>query len=74
MVELYTRTLRNDPDALQQFRRYAPLSSVNQGLGWLLRRLGAKPGKKPRRRLRVGRVAKRRPNIRWSGRRGAAAV
>lgn len=73
MVELYTRTLRNDPEALGLFKRYAPLSSVHQGLGWLLSRLAGKPGA-AKRRLRKGRMAKRKPNIRWNGRRGQDGV
>jgi len=80
MVELYTRTLQNDPDALREFRRFSPLSAVTRGMEWLVagledqagqRRLGARAA---RRRMRRGRRARGRPlAIRWARRRGGQA-
>jgi len=80
MVELYTRTLQNDPDALREFRRFSPLSAVTRGMEWLVagledqagqRRLGARAA---RRRMRRGRRARgRRHAIRWARKLGGQA-
>ena len=76
MVELYTRTLQNDPGALAEFRRFSPLSSVTKGMGWLILQAGQLNGS--RRRLRAGKRARRRESgrlsaIRWARKFGGQA-
>lgn len=63
MVELYTRTLQNDPEALKEFRRFSPLASVLKGRGWLPATAGGKSKARPR--MRTGKGPKKRPPIRW---------
>jgi site-specific recombinase XerD len=77
MVELYTRTLQDDPATMEQFRRFSPLGSVGNGRGWLvaLQRALAEgaPESPGKRRLRRGVVPPGRA-IRWAGRSGGPAV